>query len=73
MRNKIRITLHSGRDGPDTKASMTTLLGSNVGGGKGVDTEYVIINCLLNYTFILSVRRNFKMMMTKRLHYRQIK
>lgn len=51
MRNKIRITLHSGRDGPDTKASMTILLGSNVGGGKGVDTEYVIINCLLNYTF----------------------
>lgn len=58
MRNKIRITLHSGRDGPDTKASMTTLLGSNVGGGKGVDTEYVILIVFLITLLNLSARRN---------------
>lgn len=73
MRNKIRITLHSGRDGPDTKASMTTLLGSNVGGGKGVDTEYVILIVFLITLLNLSARRNVRIMMTKRLPYIQIK
>lgn len=69
MRNKIRIMLYLGCDGLDIKVLMIILFGFNVGGGKRVDMEYVIINCFFNYIFIFLVRWNFKMMMTKRLYY----
>lgn len=69
MRNKIRIMLYLGCDGLDIKVLMIILLGFNVGGGKRVDMEYVIINCFFNYIFIFLVRWNFKMMMMKRLYY----
>lgn len=69
MRNKIRIMLYLGCDGLDIKVLMIILLGFNVGGGKGVDMEYVIINCFFNYIFIFLVWWNFKMMMMKRLYY----
>lgn len=69
MRNKIRIMLYLGCDGLDIKVLMIILFGFNVGGGKRVDMEYVIINCFFNYIFIFLVRWNFKMMMMKRLYY----
>lgn len=55
MRNKIRIMLYLGCDGLDIKMLILILLGFNVGGGKGVDMEYVIINCFFNYIFIFLV------------------
>lgn len=69
MRNKIRIMLYLGCDGLDIKVLMIILFGFNVGGGKRVDMEYVIINCFFNYIFIFLVWWNFKMMMMKRLYY----
>lgn len=69
MRNKIRIMLYLGCDGLDIKVLMIILLGFNVGGGKGVDMEYVILIVFLIIFLNFLVRWNVRIMMMKRLFY----
>lgn len=69
MRNKIRIMLYLGCDGLDIKVLMIILLGFNVGGGKGVDMEYVILIVFLIILLNFLVRWNVRIMMMKRLFY----